>query len=85
MAKTKIGLYLGVNSIGAVLADKTNIVSSAKFELASLDDEAKVENLNEDVKWEALINKTLREIGAQDKEIRNCDPERWSYIRDCVP
>jgi hypothetical protein len=68
MAK-KIGLYLGLNSVGAVACEKGKIISSASFDLASFDEEAKVDNVNEDVRWEALINKTLREIRGEDKNI----------------
>jgi len=69
MAKgKKIGLYLGVNSVGAAAAQRKEILSVANFELSSLD-ESKVESLNEDIRWEALINKTLREVGADVKDI----------------
>lgn len=63
MKKQKVGLYLGFNSIGGVVVENRKVVSVAKCDLSSLEEEAKVENLNEEVKWEALINKTLRELG----------------------
>jgi len=69
MGKTKVGLYLGVNSLGGVIVDKKKIVSLARFDLSAIDEDAKAENLNDEVKWEALINKTMREIGAETKEV----------------
>lgn len=68
MAK-KFGLYLGLNSVGAVTVENKKITATARFDLSSLEEEAKVENLSEDIRWEALVNKTLREIGAEDKNI----------------
>ncbi|MDP2922616.1 MAG: pilus assembly protein PilM [Candidatus Omnitrophota bacterium] len=65
----KIGLYVGLSSVGAVAVENKKIISSARFDLASLEEEAKVENLSEEVRWEALINKTLREVGAEEKNI----------------
>ena len=68
MAKN-IGLYLGANSVGVVAVENKKVVSLAKFALSSLEEEAKVESLCEDVKWEALINKALREVGADTKDV----------------
>jgi hypothetical protein len=69
MPGKKIGLYLGAKSVGVVVAEKKNIASLATLELSSLEEEAKVESLSEDVRWEALINRTLREAGAEGKSI----------------
>lgn len=68
MAK-KFGIYIGLNSVGAVALEKGRVIASARFDLASLEEEARVENLSEEVRWEALINKALREIGAEDKNV----------------
>lgn len=69
MGKKKIGLYLGLNSIGAVAMEGKKVVSSVKYDLSSVEEEAKVENLNEEIRWQALINKILREIGSEEKDI----------------
>lgn len=69
MANKKIGLYLGVNSMGGVVVTNNKITSSTRYDMSSLEDEAKVENLHEEVKWEALLNKTLRELKAEGKEV----------------
>ncbi|MCP4652077.1 MAG: pilus assembly protein PilM [Candidatus Omnitrophica bacterium] len=69
MNKNKVGLYVGVNSLGGVLIDRKKVISMAKFDLDSLEDESRAENLSEDIKWEALINKTLREISADSKNV----------------
>jgi len=69
MAKgKKVGLYLGVNSIGAAVIQGKDILSLEKFEFSSLDDVGS-ETANEDIRWEALINKTLREVDNHAKEI----------------
>jgi len=64
----KIGLYIGVNSVGVAAVQRKEVLSVANFELSSLD-ESKAESLNEDIRWEALINKTLREVAVDTKEI----------------
>ena len=68
MKEKKIGVYLGTNSIGAVAVQGKKIISSVKFDLSSLQ-EVKEETLSEDIRWEALVNKTLREVGAETKDI----------------
>jgi len=68
MAEKRVGLYLGSDTVGAVVVQKQNVISMAKFGLSSLE-EANSESLNEDIRWEALINKALREIGADTKKI----------------
>ena len=67
--KRTVGLYLGANSVGAVVLENRKVISCAKFDISSLEEEAKVESLSEEVKWEALINKALREVGADEKEV----------------
>lgn len=69
MGKKKIGLYLGLNSIGAVAMEGKKVLSSVKYDLSSVEEEAKVESLNEEIRWQALINKILREIGSEEKEV----------------
>ena len=68
MKEKKVGLYVGVNSVGAVMIQGKDITSLGRFEFSSLE-ETKDEVLNEDIRWEALINKTLREIGSNAKDI----------------
>ncbi len=69
MAKEKkVGLYLGVNSVGAAKVQGKDITSLGRFEFSSLE-EAKGRPMNEDIRWEALINKTLREVGSDVKDI----------------
>lgn len=77
----KVGLYLGVNSLGGVVVENNKIILSAKYDLVSLSGEVEMENLNEELKWEALINKTLREIGAEDKNIYLSLAEREFILR----
>lgn len=77
----KVGLYLGSNSLGGVVVENNQIISSARYDLTSLSTEAEVDNLNEELKWEALINKTLREIGAQVKDIYVSLAEREFILR----
>lgn len=69
MAKDKrVGLYLGVNSVGVAVIQGKDILSLGKVEFSSLDDSGG-EIKNEDIRWEALINKTLREVGSDVKEV----------------
>jgi Tfp pilus assembly PilM family ATPase len=69
MGKRQVGLYFGGDSLGGIVMEKDQMVSFAHYELASLQEESKVENLNEDVKWEALINRALRDMGVEEKEV----------------
>jgi len=69
MAKEKkVGLYLGINSVGAVVTQGKDIISLGRFALSSLE-ESGSEVKNEEIRWEALINKTLREVGSDVKKI----------------
>ncbi|MFH1505130.1 MAG: pilus assembly protein PilM [Candidatus Omnitrophota bacterium] len=64
--KEKVGLYIGVNSVGAAVIREGEVISLANFELSSLEaDQA----LNEDIRWEALINKVLRRVGSNIENI----------------
>jgi len=67
MAKT-VGLYLGVNSLGIAIAAGKTLLNLNQFSL-SASDEAKAEVVNEDVRLEALINKALREVGAEGEAV----------------
>lgn len=67
MAKT-VGLYLGVNSIGVAVVAGRSILSLNQFDLSATDD-SKGDVANEDVRLEALINKALRESGAEEDSI----------------
>ena len=69
MGKIKVGLYLGVDSLGGVVISGGKVIASARYTLSSLEEEAHVENLSDEVKWEALINKCLREMNVEGKEV----------------
>ena len=69
MGKTKVGLYLGVDSLGGVVISNGKVIASARYTLSSLEEESHVENLSDEVKWEALINKCMREMNVETKEI----------------
>jgi len=70
MSKLKIGLYVGVDSLGGVVTNNGKIVSFSRYDLASLEEESHVENLSDDVKWEALINKAMRDMNVEAKDVR---------------
>ncbi len=63
MKGQRVGLYLGVGSVGIAVVQGKNVVSVTNLEFSSLE-EGKSNSLNEDIRWEALINKALREVGA---------------------
>jgi len=67
MSKT-VGLYLGMNSIGVAVASGRTIVSLNQFSLSTSED-SEQGLANEDVRLEALINKALRETGAEGRDI----------------
>ena len=69
MGKPKVGLYMGVDSIGGVSTVNGKVDSFARYSLSSLEEESHVENLSDEVKWEALINKITREINADVKDL----------------
>ncbi|MCK5493664.1 MAG: pilus assembly protein PilM, partial [Candidatus Omnitrophica bacterium] len=68
MKSKKVGLYLGANSAGAVVVQGKDILSSATYKLSSMEN-VKVGLVNEDIRWEALINKTLRDAGAEEEKV----------------
>jgi len=68
MRGKNVGLYVGINSVGVAVVQAKRITSIVNFELSSLD-ESKAETLSNDVRWEALINKALREAGADTDEV----------------
>ncbi len=68
MAKKKIGLYLGANSVGVAAKDGKNLTSISSFNFSSLEGE-KTEYLDENLRWGALIRKTLRDAKVDEKEI----------------
>lgn len=68
MGKKEVGLYLGVDSVGVAVAQAKKILFLANFTFSSLE-EAKSETQKEDIYWEALINKALREAGAESGNI----------------
>ncbi|MBU2103354.1 MAG: hypothetical protein ABH865_07770 [Candidatus Omnitrophota bacterium] len=70
MAKRNVGLYLGVNSVGGVVVENRKIVAYAKYDVSAVEEEAKIERLSEEIRWEALVNKVLRDIGAAEKDVR---------------
>ncbi len=80
MKQKKVGLYLGVSSVGAVMAQGKDLISLARFELSSLE-ESKGEAANEEIRWEALINKTLRELGSEAKDIYTSVADRDFIFR----
>jgi len=69
MSKTKkVGLYLGVNSIGVAVVQGKDILSLERFEFSSIE-EVGNKTTNDDIRWEALMNKTLREVDSHAKEV----------------
>ncbi|MFH1900926.1 MAG: hypothetical protein ABIK26_01595 [Candidatus Omnitrophota bacterium] len=69
MSKRQVGLYLGVKSVGVVVVERKKLVSLCELDLSSLEEEARLESLNEEIRWEALINKALREVEAKEEDI----------------
>ncbi|MFA7677537.1 MAG: pilus assembly protein PilM [Candidatus Omnitrophota bacterium] len=66
--KKTLGLYLGVNSLGVAVLHSKDIRFLGNFSFSNLED-ANVEALNEDIRWEALINKAIREAGDDTEEV----------------
>jgi len=69
MAKTSVGIYVGVNAIAAVVTQGKKIISFGKQSLSSLDEEPGIETFDENIRLEALINKTLREAGTDSRSV----------------
>jgi len=68
MKLKRVGLYLGTNSVGVVVVQGKDILSSATYKLSSMEN-VKGGLVNEDIRWEALINKTLRDAGAEEANV----------------
>jgi hypothetical protein len=65
--KRRVGLYLGTSSVGISVTQGKEIEFLGRYGFSSLD-ESKIDTLNEDIRWEALINKALREAGIDGGE-----------------
>ncbi|MBD3264338.1 MAG: hypothetical protein GF375_04465, partial [Candidatus Omnitrophica bacterium] len=68
MKRESIGLYIGVSSVGVAKAQGKNIINLAKFDFTS-SEPGRTGAINEDIRWEALINRALREVGAETKDV----------------
>lgn len=79
MNKKEVGIYLGVNSVGAVMLENKQAVSLAKFDLSSVEDE--VDPINEEIKWDVIINRALRAIGSQERDVYVSLTDRDFIIR----
>ncbi len=66
--KKEVGLYLGVESIGIAVTQGKSIVSLFNFAFSSLE-ETKNESLPDEVRWEALINRALREASIESGDV----------------
>jgi hypothetical protein len=69
MNKHSLGIYLGKSFASAILVDGNNIKKAAKFDLESLEKDVKEDMVNNDVLWEALVNRCVRELGEVPKDI----------------
>ncbi|MBU0896681.1 MAG: hypothetical protein KKB76_03585 [Candidatus Omnitrophica bacterium] len=49
MSKRQVGLYLGVKSVGVVVVERKKLVSLCELDLSSLEEEARLESLNEEI------------------------------------
>jgi len=59
---------LGVDSLGGVVVSNGKVIARSHYALSSLEEESHVENLSDEVKWEALINKCMREMNVGTKD-----------------
>jgi hypothetical protein len=64
----RVGLYLGVSAVGAAVIEGKGLSQLKTFEFAALEDKSS-EIANEDIRWEALLNKAIREIGPDAKKV----------------
>ena len=78
--RKKVGLYLGVNSVGVAVVQAKDIEFLGRFEFSSLD-EGKIEALTDDIRWESLINKALREARADQGEVYVSMADRDFIVR----
>ncbi len=68
----KVGLYLGLNSVAGVVSENKKIIALSYYDFKAVEGEAKIERLNEILRWEALINKVLQELAVTEKEVNVC-------------
>jgi len=69
MKRQYTGIYLGGNFVAAARVAGKKLVAFTKLYLSSLKEEGGKGMLKEDVLWEALINKSLREIKGENDEV----------------
>lgn len=80
MAKKKVGLYLGVSSVGVALKAGRKPVSLGSADISSV--EAKEEEaLDQNLHWQALIRKSLRQANIEAKEVYLSLTDRDFIIR----
>ena len=68
MAEKRVGIYIGSNAIGATVTEGKSISLMTTLEFAAAE-ETSTEIANEDIRWEALVNKALHEIGPNVKKV----------------
>lgn len=62
MKKQNVGIYLGEKVVSGVLTEGNKIIAVATHYAHSLEEQGQRNIVNDGVVWEALINKTLRDI-----------------------
>ncbi len=67
--KDSVGVYIGKEGVGFSRISAAKEVFSTYISFVSIEEEINAENLEEDVKLEAIIGKGLREIKAESKEV----------------
>jgi len=68
VAEKRVGIYIGSNAIGAAVTQGKDISLLTIFEFGAVADKS-AEIANEDIRWEALVNKALREVGPNVKKV----------------
>ncbi|MCF7916426.1 MAG: pilus assembly protein PilM [Candidatus Omnitrophica bacterium] len=80
MTKKKVGLYLGISSVGVAVKEGKNLLYLNSADLSSI--EAKdSEILDENLHWQALIRKTFRQANVESKEVSLTLADRDFIIR----
>ena len=69
MKKEYIGIHIGKKFLSAARIENKSLAAFTKLSLSSLREESGDKVLQEDVLWEALINKALREVGSEHNEV----------------
>ena len=69
MKKRTVGIYVGDSFVSAALVEGRNLISFSKFSLSAVERESKEKTVNNNILWEALINKNLREINRGDSDV----------------